>query len=318
MKIKPKLLLLIIPLVTLLGWLYIRSTPQYSLYQIRRAVKNHDYEMFTKYVDVDAVADSVFEQSLADQKSEEDKASTNVWEEMGRSLAEGLIISMKPALKESAKAAIRKAVESGDFGGKKLLNDPVKSISEIKVKKEGKLAQVTITDEEGSAVKLTMRKKESYWQLISGFDLIKSEKSASSETTIIPTPTPAVVTAKFGDRMEIGQGWVLTINQPEDFTPASAWDKPAQSKRFVTIDVVYENTSSERDSFSVSNFRLKDEEDHAYSGEYSGKEPKLESGDLGPGETIRGFITFEILEDVKVKSVVYSGRYKTIVFGDAD
>ncbi len=55
--------------------LYVRwwvETPEYSLYRIRRAYRNHDYREFTKYFDVDGIAESAGEKFV--RSSEESRA----------------------------------------------------------------------------------------------------------------------------------------------------------------------------------------------------------------------------------------------------
>lgn len=321
MKIKLRFLLFFIPLVVLLGWFYIHSTPQYSLYQIRRAIISHDYEMFSKYVDIDSLVDSLIAQSLASQKSQVNQKEENEWEKMGSIVAQGLVSVMKPALKEQVKAVIKKQVESGESEEKKFLqaNKPIEAFTKVQVRREGKIAKVTFPNPDGDMTdtQMVMRQKESYWQLIDmnfDFQSVKEDMGKLDTTTT----KQSIVDAKFGDRTEIATGVFITVNQPEDYVPTSEWDKPETIKKFVVTDVIYENTSHEKVSLSISNLKLKDEEDHAYSYKYSGKEPKLESGDLGPGETLRGFVTFEMLKDSTIKSVIYSSSYKTIIFNKTE
>ena len=60
-----------IVLIAVIGWLYVKSTPQYSLYQASQTVKKHDYNAFTQYVDIDAVVDTAVDQAVTQVKAEQ-------------------------------------------------------------------------------------------------------------------------------------------------------------------------------------------------------------------------------------------------------
>lgn len=288
-----------------IGWSYIKSSPQFSLYKMYQAIEAHDYESFTKYVDVDSVIDNMLDKALEESKQEEPVGDE--WYELGKSFAEGLIMMMKPRLKEEANAEMRRQIESGEFKKEYKPQNIVKAFTKIRVQKEGKVANMTLTKEDDETLSLKMRKKDGYWQVFDmEFDLpeIETEETEKGAQQL-----------KFGDRADIGKGWYLTVNEPVLYEPTDIWDEPKEGYKLVASEVVYENTSQETNYFSLSNLKLKDVEDHSYS-EYlfGGKKPRLESGDLEAGGKVKGFVTFEILEDAEAQSIVYSGTYSTVVF----
>jgi len=269
-----------------------------------QAIEAHDYETFSKYVDVDSVIDNMLDKALEESKEEE--PAGDEWYELGKSFAEGLIMMMKPRLKEEAKTEMKRQIESGEFKKEYKPQNIVKAFTKIKVQKEGKVANVTLTKEDNETLSIKMRKKDSYWQVFDmEFDLpeIEAEETEGAQQL------------KFGDRADIGKGWYLTVSELVSYEPKDIWDEPKEGYKLVSSEVIYENTSQETGHFSLSNLKLRDTEDHSYSDYlFGGKEPRLESGDLEAGGKVKGFVTFEILEDAEAQSVVYSGTYKTVVF----
>lgn len=269
-----------------------------------KAVEAHDYETFTRYVDVDSVIDNVVDKALKETE-EEASVEGDVWAEFGKSLAEGFIALMKPRLKEEAKSQIRKQIESGEFKKNYQPKNLVNAITKIKVKKEGKVADVVLMNEENKELSLKMRKMDRYWQVFDmDFELGEESKTSGESQQL-----------KFGEKTDIGEGWFLTIQEPELYESSDIWESAKEGYKLVSTEITYENTSEKTDSFSLSNLKVKDTQNHSYSDYlFGGKEPALESGDLEPKGTVKGFVTFEILEDAEVQSVIYTGSYKTIIF----
>ncbi len=302
-------ILALFALVGISGWSYSKTTPQFSLYKMIRAVKSHDYETFTKYFDVDSVVDNVIAKALESTRSKGvEESEGSEWEELGKDFAEGLITMMKPALKERFKEEIKRGVETGGFREDLQTVGLIGIFTRTTVQREGKVAKVALRKKDDEQLSMMMRNKDGYWQVFDfdmDFDFSDSEEKEEKETKR---------EASFGDRADIGKGWFLTVNEPSSYEPTNRYDQPEEGYKYIAVEVIYENTSNETDRFSLSNLRLKDSQDHSYSHNYSGKEPELESGDLETEGRVRGFVTFEILENASVKSVVYSGSDATVVF----
>jgi hypothetical protein len=104
------------------GTSYAKSRPEYSLWQLQQAVRQHDLEKFNHYVDTDAVAASLV-QTMRDSVQEEMAKApvpTDVWSkagyELGKSLAEGLLVVLEPAVKKMLDGAIKdELLSSGTF-----------------------------------------------------------------------------------------------------------------------------------------------------------------------------------------------------------
>jgi hypothetical protein len=308
--VKTKLILFAIAFTVLvgllLGWNYIKTSPQYSLFRMYKTIEAHDYEAFTKYVDVDSLVDNIVEKVLKETEDETTDTQGDAWAELGKSLAEGFISLMKPKLKEEAKIQIKRQIESGEFKKDYQPKNIFKAITSTKVKRDGKVADVILVNEPGDELKLKMRQKDGYWQV---FDM-DFELESTSEKTEENTQQ-----LKFGERVDIGGNWFLTVGEPILYQSTDVWEKPKEGYRLVATEITYENTSQNRGYFSLSNLKIKDTDNHSYSESiFGGKEPRLQSDDLEAGGKVKGFVSFEILEDAEIQSIVYSGTYKTIVF----
>jgi hypothetical protein len=112
MKIKRVLIAFgIIFIVAILGaYAYVRTTPRYSLYQLRSALEDHDPERALLFIDIDSIVDNL----LRDMIQKQDSAPKDQWQKMGNDLGKGLALMMAPAMKESLKSQFKTAIASGD------------------------------------------------------------------------------------------------------------------------------------------------------------------------------------------------------------
>ncbi len=113
MKKKTIVVAVIIVLVVAGGVLYWNFTrsPWYSFLQIGRAIHNHDYALFEKYVDSEGILnrsiDQVFEIILSNVDPE------NVWGQFGQYFGNGLLNTFKPQLTLLYKKQIQEWIETG-------------------------------------------------------------------------------------------------------------------------------------------------------------------------------------------------------------
>jgi len=154
------------------GYYWISGTPQYSLYQIGRAVENRDSETFYKYVDIDSVVNSFtdwawkeMEEMMAEEKPEDEWASWGY--ELGKGFAELMMPAMKERIKEGLRSEITKTIEGTEEG----MQEAFKKISykDIKIERSGKIANVEILNflESDISLKLKMRQAtERYWKVV--------------------------------------------------------------------------------------------------------------------------------------------------------
>lgn len=293
---------IVLIIIGIISWTYIQSTPQYSLYQMYQAVRAHDYNTFIKYADTDSIANNVIDKVVEDSKQKQSK-SGNEWEELGQNMAQGMIIAMKPSLIQQMKSSIRKGVEEGDLKGADYTSgNVIAALTKMKVQREGKVADVTAFDDNNKPLKFKMRQMDGYWQV---FDMnLDTDSDTASDNN--DQSAASTTKSKFGERIDLGSGWFLSVSSPSAYLASDVYSGPEEGKKFVSVEVTYENTSAEPGTYSTDNLKIKDANDHVYSPEYSGKEPLLSSGTLEAKGKVNGFLTFEIPEPEQVKSVTYS------------
>lgn len=109
---------LVLALVSYIAWM---STPSYSLYQIQQALETHDYQRFTKYVDVESVAGNAFDEIGQFKQHKKEQPSS------GDSLADLLRKGLK-----SLSSEIRNVVSAGaDIVVEQAITDRNRTLPEI-------------------------------------------------------------------------------------------------------------------------------------------------------------------------------------------
>jgi hypothetical protein len=91
-----------------------------------------------------------------------------------------------------------------------------------------------------------------------------------------------------------------------DPTPITGPDRPKAGMRFVTIDITMTNASTTTNHYHVYNTRLKTSDNREYDAAYAGPEPSFHYGDLAPGESVRAYLTFEILASGQPAWFIYT------------
>jgi hypothetical protein len=161
MKIKRALIAfgVVFVIVVLGAYAYIRTTPRYSLYQLKSALENHDPERALLFIDIDSIVDNLLRDALLKQ----DPAPKNEWEKMGQNFGKSLALMMAPAMKETLKSRFKSAIASVD---EKNDLQKIKSAGlwdgEITV--SGGSATVTFKDD--ATIKFRMIKSQNgYWKI---------------------------------------------------------------------------------------------------------------------------------------------------------
>lgn len=300
--------LAVLVISAIIGWQIIRVSPQYSIYQLYQAIDQHDYEKFKQFVDVDGISNNIIDKAMASvtDESKKDVSNNDPFYQLGQNFALGLVTSMKPQLKESMISGIKKAVEEGSFKKEYQPKGVTELVTTIEVKKTGKVADVVIKAQGKDDLKLKMRDLGGYWQIFD-MDLPLPKTDATNSQTENKTTE-----AKFGDRVDINEGWFLVVEQPEEYKP-TGYSTPKEGNKYISTKITYENTSEKPDSYSTYNFKLKDNKDFSYNDTYGGKEPRIDSGNLEAKGKVTGYMTFEIPKDNEPASIIYSGS-KSIIF----
>jgi len=149
-----------------LFWAHI-TRPAYSLKQAREAVRDRDLEAFTKYVDMDSVADSYLDQALNEAASSPD--SDNEAALIGRSLGMAMIQAAQPGMAANLVRQFERSLENGDLE-KNVFQKSGDAVSLAYVIEEGKTALAgfeTQTDKIGQTgvMEMTLRDMGSYWRI---------------------------------------------------------------------------------------------------------------------------------------------------------
>lgn len=309
---------IIVIVALIISFLYFKNSPQYSLLQISRAYRNRDLTLAKEYIDIESLSEGLSEEVIKIMNQELNKPSTatNEWERLGeewaRSLISGILPSIKQEVKDEFKNSFIESVE-GKSESEYLpvfatvrWNDLILPDSNIKVEKAGAIRLVTIPNRRGETLVFRMRKENEKWVIVKWENLGSLAKELAKEDLEKQASESKPREVRFGERADMTRGWFLIVSKPEVYIPQNEFEKAKTGNELVSIEVTYENTGSVDGTFDPSNFELKDNEDHRYKREYSGRDPILESSFLPPGQTVKGFITYEVLEESEIIEVVYS------------
>ncbi len=99
----------------------------------------------------------------------------------------------------------------------------------------------------------------------------------------------------------------LMIHSIENYTEYEQFDAPDEGMRYIAIDVEIKNLSEEIQKCDKwYNYALRDADNYMYGNIYGGipKEPRLNSGDIISGDTVRGWITFVLPVDVEIIEIL--------------
>ena len=143
---------------------------------------------------------------------------------------------------------------------------------------------------------------------------------AYTPTVDVPSPTVAVPNptvgpagdahGKAGQPVENG-GVALTVvsttltSQIDQATPAAAGES------YLIADVLLENTGSDKVSYDVIFFSVLDANDVEYISSRVAPAPALKSGDLMPGDKVRGYVAFKM----KAAATGLTIKYQPVVMG---
>lgn len=98
----------------ILGYVHYRHTPKYTLSLIQDAMKSHDWETFSRHVDMDTLTSSTYDQ-MADYFFSNDQDLQD--SPFARNLVQGMVISLKPSVIESMKEGARDYIKTGKLNG---------------------------------------------------------------------------------------------------------------------------------------------------------------------------------------------------------
>jgi hypothetical protein len=183
MRYKSLALTGIIVVLLVLGFLYVQGTPHYSLFQLKRAVNNHDADEALKYVNIDSIVDnlsrSFFGKGAGGISLEEGKGSS----------LKMLVADALPGIKESMRSSFRASVSSGsdekqrekvavqqhknpapsiggiEIGGLDLRKLRESSVMDLVIQMDGETAFAYLKNNPGIKAKM-VKTETGYWQIV--------------------------------------------------------------------------------------------------------------------------------------------------------
>jgi hypothetical protein len=113
--------------------------------------------------------------------------------------------------------------------------------------------------------------------------------------------------AKVGERVVSGR-LALTIAEVRDPHPAGQYSAPKPGMRWLGLDVIVENTGGAALDYNPFFSRMKTADSREYPPTFAAVDvsPLLQSGTQQVGDSVRGWILFEIPQDAQLATLTYS------------
>jgi hypothetical protein len=115
--------LILLAVITGIGYWYWTTTPEFAVFQVRDAIRDHDLKKFSHYVDDEAVASNLVDDLLT--KPMQQSLGAGV---VGNVLVNGIVGLFKQNLVKSMEQQIRSFVETGNSGAAVSANAPDSSV----------------------------------------------------------------------------------------------------------------------------------------------------------------------------------------------
>jgi hypothetical protein len=121
-------------------------------------------------------------------------------------------------------------------------------------------------------------------------------RSEGSPTTAAgAAPSSAGSTFKVGEIVRKGSLEAAVLSVDPNVAPTNQFLRPAAGKKIVSVELQVKNTGTKSAQLSsLLQFKLRDSTNAQYDISLLGKEPRFPEGELSPGTTNRGFVSFEV------------------------
>lgn len=312
---KPKIVFAIIGIVILVGlvgggYYWWTGTPEYSAYQIKKAVETQDKELGLKYIDVDAI----FENLWTDWESEFAKGALKAegFEAFGMMLGSYLAESMKPGLKELTKQEIEnwfsvseeKLREESTGKGLKL---GATWKEKLKIKRQDKSAHIELPD--GIKIIFIRKEGERYWVITKIEGLMQDFSTGEGEQE--KKDDFVFIEKNIGDTIELAT-LKFKINKAEEKQSLvhSLWGVTATARedaKFILISMDVTNITKDAFDFNFKDVPLIDQNERkflSYERSIGSVDNYLQMQRLSPGIKESGFIVYELPKDATSYSLV--------------
>jgi len=187
------IIIVIMLLMVTIGFYIIRSTIYYSIFQIYSSIKNHDIATFEAYVDIDSVLNNLGDdlQKITMESMSKEMESTKdqgEWAALGATIGASMVSMAMPGLIENGKKFLRQEIirqiediqvveknkdnaEDSSLNG--MINQDKFNLKEIfsrkkiLIDKRGKVAKLTLLEQEEDKILITMRKmSNNSWRVV--------------------------------------------------------------------------------------------------------------------------------------------------------
>jgi hypothetical protein len=121
--------------------------------------------------------------------------------------------------------------------------------------------------------------------------------NTSSKTSSTPGGPPPKAEYKVGDTAKTADVQVKVFGFKNPQPPADQFSRPSAGHHFVSVDVQITNATQDQQSFSsLIGFHLLDAQNRQYDEELTdaGLKPGAPEGELAAGQSIRGYVAFEV------------------------
>ncbi len=291
--------------------LILKSTPQYSIYELGHSIENKDYESFSKYFDSGDVVTSAVEE-YAKEQGEDDSYGYG-----------GYLSYLTTYIKDGSEQEFKKKVENGDLlkqdGVKQIVDmNLVEVFSATKVVRDGKIATLTL-NLGSDQIDFRMRQKDGNWQV---FEIKNWNKIVNPETfkfgfsdlyDDMPSPsdpfesTEELVSKNMSEAIETTD-FTVTVNSTREANTLDndygAGKKASENAKFVFVSMKIVNTSKSEVYVDSNMFSLKDDQDRTYESDFSYYGDKsLSYQSIAAGLTASGELAFEVPNDAASYSI---------------
>jgi hypothetical protein len=135
--------------------------------------------------------------------------------------------------------------------------------------------------------------------------------AAAAEATRVASQPP-----KVGSRVVSG-GIALTANRINRTAAVNSFSRAKQGNTYLLVDVTVQNVDRDRAPYNPMYFKVRSKDGFEYTTAFASPDGSLHSGELAKGESVRGWVTFEVPTSASGFMLTYEplvilGGYRTI------
>jgi Domain of unknown function (DUF4352) len=179
----------------------------------------------------------------------------------------------------------------------------------------GKSWHVRATGPSGQQFDVWVRESDGYLVKYSGgtdsgsitleFDRYNIAPTVAAPAASEVKPPAKQVSGAPGQASQLNGVTVTVVSADLNARSTNQFIQPKAGNRFVVVQVLYENSGSDKVSYNPFDWTLSDSSGFSYTETYSGVDQALHSGDLDTGEKARGYISYEVPQSATGLSLKY-------------